>query len=218
MIWKFSNGVLVPVLMLVLITFSTHTTGFVTFSITISNRGKINGGENIIFQSRIPLVCDEESYSGTDVATTTSTGVSINKNKETENSNKDSDKYNSGNSASDDFDTILRTRRTINRFLPNLPEDWELILTNAIQSAVHAPNHKRTEPWRFHLLGPKTIKKVCILNASIVAEKKGAKAGKKKLDRWLLMPGWLVVTCKTTDNNNISNNNNINTKTTNMTF
>jgi len=138
-------------------------------------------GENIIFQSRIPLVCDEESYSGTDVATTTSTGVSINKNKETENSNKDSDKYNSDNSASNDFDTILRTRRTINRFLPNLPDDWELILTNAIQSAVHAPNHKRTEPWRFHLLGPKTIKKVCILNASIVAEKKGAKAGKKKI-------------------------------------
>jgi len=211
LIWKIYNGLLLPVLMLVLITFPMHNTGFVSFSLsTISNnRGEINEGATTIFQSRIPLVCDEESYSGTSVVTTTITDVIINKNEETENSNNknDSDKYNSSNNSSpaDDFDTILRTRRTINSFLPNLPDDWELILTNAIQSAVHAPNHKRTEPWRFHLLGPKTIRQVCELNASIVAEKKGAKAGKQKLDRWLLMPGWLVVTCKTTDNNNTSN-------------
>jgi len=205
MIWKYYNGLLVPVLSLVLITFSKHSTGFVTIPIssTIGNRGKINGGATNIFQSRIPLVCDEESYSGIIVATTTGIDVTIDKIEETINSNKD----NSHKSAADDFDTILRTRRTINSFLPNLPDDWESTLTNAIQSAVHAPKHKRTEPWRFHLLGPKTIQKVCELNASIVAEKKGAKAGKQKLDRWLLMPGWLVVTCKTTDNNNTFNNN-----------
>jgi nitroreductase len=95
-----------------------------------------------------------------------------------------------------DFDKILQTRRTINDFQPNLPEKWELTLQHAVQSAMYAPNHKRTEPWRFHLLGPNTIRQVCELNASIVTEKKGEKAGEKKLNRWLQMPGWLVVTCR----------------------
>lgn len=95
-----------------------------------------------------------------------------------------------------DFDNILQTRRTINSFEPLLPKNWEQVLEKAILSAVHAPNHKRTEPWRFHLLGPDTVNKICELNASIVAKKKGEKAGKKKLERWLQMPGWLVVTCK----------------------
>jgi nitroreductase len=62
---------------------------------------------------------------------------------------------------------------------------------------MYAPNHKRTEPWRFHLLGPETIRRVCELNAAIVTEKKGAKAGQKKLERWLDMPGWLVISCRT---------------------
>ena len=61
---------------------------------------------------------------------------------------------------------------------------------------MYAPNHKRTEPWRFYLLGPKAIEKVCKLNAELVSSAKGEAAGKKKLDRWLgLGCGWLVVTC-----------------------
>lgn len=98
-----------------------------------------------------------------------------------------------------DFDSILQTRRTINEFEEELPSNWNEMLEKAILSAIYAPNHKRTEPWRFHLLGKKAIQKVCELNASLVAAKKGEAAGKKKLDRWLLMPGWLVVTCKTSD-------------------
>jgi nitroreductase len=102
------------------------------------------------------------------------------------------------NADADDFDTILRSRRTINSFLSDLPNDWEETLENAIESAIYAPNHKRTEPWRFHLLGPEAIRKVCELNASIVTENKGKKAGQAKLERWLEMPGWLVVTCNKT--------------------
>jgi len=97
------------------------------------------------------------------------------------------------------FDSILRSRRSINSFLSDLPRDWEQTLEDAIESAIYAPNHRRTEPWRFHLLGPEAIRKVCELNAAIVIEKKGAEAGKAKLERWLKMPGWLVVTCKTKD-------------------
>lgn len=62
-------------------------------------------------------------------------------------------------------------------------------------AATFAPNHKRTEPWRFHLLGPAAIRRVCELNARLVADGKGAEAGAKKLKRWLAMPGWLVATC-----------------------
>jgi len=89
----------------------------------------------------------------------------------------------------------ILTRRTINEFDTILPNDYEQKLNNAIEAAIYAPNHKRSEPWRFYLLGPKAIEEVCKLNADIVASKKGEAAGEKKLKRWLQMPGWLVVTC-----------------------
>lgn len=95
-----------------------------------------------------------------------------------------------------DFDTVLLTRRTVNNFRQSLPENWEEIINRAIVSAIHAPNHRRTEPWRFYLLGPRTIRQVCELNAKLVADKKGEKAGERKLERWLQMPGWIVVTCR----------------------
>ncbi|KAL7494631.1 hypothetical protein ACHAWT_003497 [Skeletonema menzelii] len=89
----------------------------------------------------------------------------------------------------------ILSRRTINEFEPTLPDNWERALEKSINAAIYAPNHKRTEPWRFYLLGPKSIEKVCQLNAEVVASKKGEEAGQKKLKRWLQMPGWLVVTC-----------------------
>jgi len=89
----------------------------------------------------------------------------------------------------------LRGRRTINEFAPELPGGWEAAMTRAVEAATFAPNHKRTEPWRFHLLGPQAARRVCELNSELVAAKKGAAAGEKKLARWLAMPGWLVVTC-----------------------
>ena len=92
---------------------------------------------------------------------------------------------------------LLLSRRTINDFAPELPENWEDALNSAILAATYAPNHKRTEPWRFHLLGPESIRRVCELNAKLVADTKGSAAGEKKLKRWLAIPGWLVVTCKT---------------------
>ena len=92
------------------------------------------------------------------------------------------------------FQDLLLSRRTINEFEPELPNYWEYYLEQAIEAATFAPNHKRTEPWRFHLLGSEAIQRVCELNAELVAAKKGPEAGQKKLKRWLAMPGWLVVT------------------------
>ena len=90
--------------------------------------------------------------------------------------------------------TIL-TRRTINNFEPTLPPNYETALQKAIEAGIYAPNHKRTEPWRFYLLGPEAISKVCQLNADIISASKGFEAGQKKYKRWMDIPGWLVVTC-----------------------
>jgi nitroreductase len=92
------------------------------------------------------------------------------------------------------FQKTLISRRTINNFHTQLPNYWEMYLDQAIEAAMYAPNHKLTEPWRFHLLGKQSIQKVCELNADLVAAKKGPEAGASKLERWMAIPGWLVVT------------------------
>lgn len=88
----------------------------------------------------------------------------------------------------------IRTRRTIHLFRPEPVPSREDIL-GAIDLARWAPNHFLTEPWRFYLLGRETIDAVARLNAAIVAEQRGEAAGRAKLERWLEIPGWLVVTC-----------------------
>ena len=92
---------------------------------------------------------------------------------------------------------IIRTRRTIHDFLPEVPPR-EAIL-QAIELARWAPNHRHTEPWRFHLLGEQAKSKVVDLNARIVAAKSGFEAGEAKRKRWSEVPGWLVVTCARSD-------------------
>ena len=98
-------------------------------------------------------------------------------------------------SSAEALQALMSTRRTVNELMPTLPDAWEAALERAITAAIYAPNHKRTEPWRFHLLGPKAVHAVCELNAQLVREAgKGDAAADKKLNRWLAMPGWLVVT------------------------
>ena len=87
---------------------------------------------------------------------------------------------------------LIRSRRTIHLFKPELPPQATIL--KAIDLARWAPNHRLTEPWRFYLLGPAAAKAVAHLNAEIVTEQRGEEAGRKKRDRWCSMPGWLVVT------------------------
>lgn len=86
---------------------------------------------------------------------------------------------------------LIRSRRTIHTFLPD-PPDVD-VLKQAIEVACWAPNHKLTEPWRFHLLGPKKAAEIVQLNADLITAKKGAAAGEEKRRRWSEMPGWFVV-------------------------
>ncbi|QDU37923.1 Putative NAD(P)H nitroreductase YdjA [Maioricimonas rarisocia] len=88
---------------------------------------------------------------------------------------------------------LIRGRRTINLFQPETPP-LETVL-QAIELARWAPNHKHTEPWRFHLIGPQTAGKIVDLNARLVTEAKGTEAGEAKRARWSAVPGWLAVTC-----------------------
>jgi nitroreductase len=87
----------------------------------------------------------------------------------------------------------IRNRRTIHNFLPERPPRDEIMA--AIELARWAPNHRHTEPWKFHHLGPDAKSKVVNLNARIVSEKKGVEAGETKRLRWSEVPGWLIVTC-----------------------
>lgn len=88
---------------------------------------------------------------------------------------------------------LIRNRRTIHNFRPDLPPE-ELIL-QAIELACWAPNHKLTEPWRFHILGPATVAEVVEINAQITLAKSGPEAADKKRQQWSSVPCWLLVTC-----------------------
>lgn len=92
---------------------------------------------------------------------------------------------------------LIRTRRTIHSFKPELPPRDTIL--QAIDLAHWAPNHRLTEPWRFYLLGRETAEAVARLNAEQISRIKGAQAAHAKLQRWRTMPGWLVVTCENSD-------------------
>ena len=94
-------------------------------------------------------------------------------------------------------EAIIRGRRTINFFEPEVP-DRDTIL-QAIELARWAPNHHLTEPWHFYLLTSPTKDRICDLNAEIVSASKGAAAGNAKRERWRNIPGWMVVTCDRSD-------------------
>ena len=87
---------------------------------------------------------------------------------------------------------LLKSRRTIHAFRAD-PPPRELVY-RALEAARWAPNHHRTEPWRFLLPGPETARGIAMLNAALVRARSGDAAADAKLRRWLEMPGWLVVT------------------------
>lgn len=89
-----------------------------------------------------------------------------------------------------DFAEFIKSRRTINFFRAGaVPES---LLLKAIKVARWAPNHKKTEPWHFHLLGESARSRVIELITEIKSEGKDERraAVKKRLDA---IPGWLVL-------------------------
>lgn len=92
---------------------------------------------------------------------------------------------------------ILLTRRTVHTFEPG-PVDPETV-ERALECAVRAPNHKVTAPWKFFLPGPETVSAIIELNADLLLATKGPSAAEHKRKSWSRMPGWLVVTCRRSD-------------------
>tara|TARA_R110002072_G_scaffold303140_2_gene495675 strand:- start:47696 stop:48277 length:582 start_codon:yes stop_codon:yes gene_type:complete len=90
------------------------------------------------------------------------------------------------------IEEVIRSRRTIHNFTTEVAPFEQI--EKAVELASWAPNHRHTEPWRFHHLGPETISAVVDLNARLVAEQKGPAVGEAKRERWSTIPGWLVVT------------------------
>ena len=89
---------------------------------------------------------------------------------------------------------VIRGRRTINLYLQTpVPEE---LVRDAIEAATWAPNHHVTEPWRFYLLGEQTVGHCLALCHNIVSAKKSADMADFKRRSWSEKPGWLVVTCR----------------------
>ena len=93
-----------------------------------------------------------------------------------------------------EFGEVLRGRRTINLFLQT-PVPGKLVRA-AVEAATWAHNHHVTEPWRFYQLGAETIAACINLVRDIATVKKDAQAGDFKAKSWAEKPGWLVVTCR----------------------
>lgn len=90
------------------------------------------------------------------------------------------------------FNALLRGRRTVHDFLPDpVPQD---VLDRALEAARWAPNHHRTEPWRFYLLGARARALLTERNTELVRAKKGERAAEVKLARWRAVPHWLLLT------------------------
>jgi len=89
---------------------------------------------------------------------------------------------------------VIRGRRSINLYLQT-PVPDELV-REAIEAATWAPNHHVTEPWHFYLLGQETIDRCLDLCRDIVTATKSPEAAEFKRQSWSEKPGWLVVTCR----------------------
>lgn len=88
---------------------------------------------------------------------------------------------------------VMLGRRTVGSFRPELPPRETIV--SAIEAATWAPNHRKTEPWRFHLLGPQTVRQTIELNCELVGRAKGAAAAESKRKSWSAVPGWLAISC-----------------------
>ncbi|MBT8447962.1 MAG: nitroreductase [Gammaproteobacteria bacterium] len=96
-----------------------------------------------------------------------------------------------------DIRNVITGRRTINRFVDR-PVPRQLV-RDAIDAARWAPNHRRTEPWRFYLFGSATraavIDRIVDLKAGDKTERARA-AVRARLDG---VPGWLALTTQRAD-------------------
>ncbi len=92
---------------------------------------------------------------------------------------------------------LIRSRRTIHLF-DERTVDSDLI-DAALEAAVQAPNHRRTRPWRFYVLGAETRAALVARNTEMTRASKGDQAADNKHDAWSRIPAMVVVTSPRSD-------------------
>lgn len=100
--------------------------------------------------------------------------------------------------SADALAAFVSARRSPHRFAPGTPVDADL-LRQAIAAATTAPNHKRTEPWRFTIFGAAAREALIDLNAVVFAERQGEAAGQSKRAAWAEVPAFVLVTQRLAD-------------------
>lgn len=94
----------------------------------------------------------------------------------------------------DVIEAAIRSRRSVKRFLPR-PVARELV-TRLLDAAVWAPNHRLTEPWRFHLLDGASRERVGALAGELArakAERAGAASEAASATAAAAAAGWNTV-------------------------
>jgi nitroreductase len=92
-----------------------------------------------------------------------------------------------------DVYTAIRTRRDIERFSEERPP--REVVERLIEAAVWAPNHKLTEPWRFHVLAGRGREAMAdAVAAWLAAEGKPEGAQRSARSKLLRAPVILIVT------------------------
>lgn len=94
----------------------------------------------------------------------------------------------SSSSTQDAAHELLTTRRTTSRKFEAGRPIPHTVLLRAVEAAVHAPNHKLTEPWRFVFLGPEASAAL----GQQVADHIGGEKGVAKQKAWARVPSWIV--------------------------
>lgn len=91
----------------------------------------------------------------------------------------------------------MRGRRTTKLFLRQRVS--KKLVHDAIEVARWAPNHHLTEPWHFYSFGDETIVQTVELIRTIATETKDEDVAEFKAKSAAAIPGWLLVTCKKSD-------------------
>ena len=90
------------------------------------------------------------------------------------------------------YDRIIG-RRTVHHFETKKID--EKLVIRGLEAFVWAPNHFLSEPWRFYLIGDETKKRIIDLNTALALEKRGKSFAETKRKRWSAVPGWLLINC-----------------------
>ena len=97
----------------------------------------------------------------------------------------------------EDFASVLRERRSIDLFAADAVDPATLLA--AIEAARWAPNHRLTEPWKFYLLGPVTLRAFIDLAVEFDVAAKGERAGPIRRARLEAVPGMFALTSARSD-------------------